>query len=63
MEEKNKEKEAGMKKLPGCAVKNCNNPGFIIYGGKIICGNCFYKLFKMGRKSVEDAIEKLGEEI
>jgi len=46
-------------KRPKCAVKKCENPGFIYYGSKWICGECMVRILEKERQRKDKQIEEL----
>ena len=42
-----------------CAIKNCNNPGFILFGNKFICGECYVKIINKEKERQDKLIEEM----
>ncbi len=48
-------------KRPECAVKNCKNGAFVLYGTKWICGECMDTIIKNNNKIQNENIERLAK--
>ena len=42
-----------------CVVANCKENGFILYGNKWICGECWGKIMENQRKKKDAEVEEL----
>lgn len=48
--------------LNKCAVKNCENKGFIAYGNNWICGECMMRIINKEKEKQNKQIEDLGND-
>jgi len=61
LERKQAEEEETVKmgQRPECAIKGCKNGALIAYGGKWICGECYYKIFLKEQERKNKLMEEL----
>lgn len=45
-----------------CQVKNCNGTALIVYGSRMICGDCLIKILDKEKKKKDQLIDELGDE-
>ena len=55
------QEDTQIKQRPKCAVKNCDNEGWILVGSKFVCGECAVKFNNVQSKMIFNIIEEIGE--
>jgi len=50
-------------KLPRCAVSGCENPAFVRFFGRFVCGDCVAKWYKRKETDSWEVYEKEMKEL
>lgn len=45
--------------MPMCQIKNCENNGLVMFGGKVICGECYMKIYNKQMQEQKRLMEEI----